>query len=105
MNAAQAVSGSRRATFSTMPDLSSLMVRASVAMSVPFNLGGEAAAGRVVRVDAHDVGVGEQFADARVRFAWLRQDRFRHHSLRIEAAQRQHSLFEYRRNLVDIFGR
>src|SRR3954454_14681090 len=83
MKAAQAVSGSRRATLVTRSDLGSAGRGATLAISIPFDLGREAATRRVVRVDGLDHGVGEQLADARVRLARLGEDGVGHHALGI----------------------
>src|SRR6476646_11869688 len=79
MNAAQAVSGSRRVTVAMASDLGASSRRASIAMLGPFDLGREASAHRIVGVDRLDCGIGEQFADVRIRFAWLREERVGHH--------------------------
>src|SRR6185369_10726352 len=105
MNAAQAVSGSRRVTFVTPPDLGASTARASVAISVPLDLGGKAAANGVVGVDRLDFRVREQSADAGIGLTGLGEDRVRHHAVAIESAERQDTLFEYGRDLIHIFGR
>src|SRR3954469_25679793 len=81
MNAAQAVSASRRETLSIMADLGVSLSCASVAMSVPFDLGREAAARRIVRVDGLDLGIGEQVPDAGIGPARLGEDGVGHHSV------------------------
>src|SRR6476620_5499715 len=103
MNAAQAVSGSRRATVAMNDDLGRSPWGARVAMSGPFYLCGKAAARCIVGVDRLDRRIGEQLADPRVRLAGLRKDRIRHHAVLVEAAERQHAALEYRRNLVNEF--
>src|SRR5262245_27713710 len=104
MKAAHAVSASRRATFVTLSDLGVVSARTSVAMSVPLDLCRKAPAGRVVGVDGLDRRVSEQLADSGVRFARLGEDRLDHHSVPVEAAERQHSRLEHGRYLVDIVG-
>src|SRR4051794_39173980 len=56
-------------------------------------------------VDAHDLGVFEQLADARVRLTGLSENGIGHHPLSVKAAQRQDARLEYGRNAVDIFRR
>src|SRR3954447_9534373 len=97
MNAAQAVSASRRDTLSIVSDLGVRKSCASVAMSGPFDLGREAAPRRIVRVDGRDLGIGEEFADSGVGLAWLGEDRVGHHALLIETTEREDSRFEHRR--------
>src|SRR6476646_4635352 len=105
MNAAHAVSASRRATLSIVSDLGVRNSCASVAMSGPFDPGREAAARCIVRVDRLDLWVGEEIADSGVGLARLGKNGVGHHSVLVEAAQRQDSGLEHRRNPIDIFGR
>src|SRR3954471_19580579 len=98
MNAAHAVSASRRETLSIMSDLGFTKSCASIAMSGPFDLGREAAPPRIVRVDGRDLGIGEEVPDSRVGFTRLSEDRVGHHALLVEAAQREDARLKHRRN-------
>src|SRR5947208_11393987 len=104
MKAAQAVSGSRRATLLTADDLGASAMGARLAISGPFDLRREASARGIMGVDRLDCRVLEQPADAGVRLARLGENRVGHHAVLVEPAQRQHSLLENRRDPVDIFG-
>src|SRR6476469_5325678 len=104
MTAAQAVSGSRRATVAIEDDLGRSRWGARVAMSGPFYLRGEAAARRIVGVDGLDRRVGEQLANSGICLTGLRKDRIRHHPVLVEAAKREHAGLEHRRYHVDEFA-
>src|SRR5438046_4006369 len=100
MKAAQAVSASWRETLLTLSALRCAKAGASVAMSIPLDLRREASADRIVRVNAQDVRVLEELPNAGICLARLRNKRIGHHSLSVEAAQRQNPLFERGRNIV-----
>src|SRR6185503_13653981 len=104
MKAAHAVSGSRRVTVAIASDLGVSMGGASVAISVPFDLGREAAARSIVGMDHRDVGVLEQLPQIRIRVSGLGQECLGNHPVPVEAAKRQHSGFEHGRYFIDKFG-
>lgn len=56
-------------------------------------------------VDRLDFGVGKKFPNSGVSLARLGEDRVRHHSILVECAEGENSLFEDGRDLIDIFGR
>src|SRR5579884_2845151 len=101
MNADQAVSASRHSRSSIMLSLASLVLRASVAMSAPLDLGSEAASGGIVRMDPINGRICKEASDDRVRLARPSELSINHHALRIETAQRKNSTHEHGRDLVN----